>query len=52
MSATWLAVLAQATRSASSSATLGEPARTLMLIGAASALTSRPIVAGSRKVIG
>src|SRR5580693_5961195 len=50
--ATWLAVLARATPSASSSATLGDPARTLMLIGAPSAFTSRPIVAGSRNPIG
>jgi hypothetical protein len=52
ISAYWLAVLARATPSASSSATLGDPGRTLMLIGAPSAFTSRPIVAGSRNPIG
>src|SRR5260370_26839752 len=52
ISATWLAVLARETPSTSSSATLGEPARTLMLTGAASAFTSRPIVAGSANPIG
>src|SRR5260370_17931444 len=46
ISATWLAVLPRATPSASTSLTLGDPARTLMLIGAPSAFTSRPIVPG------
>src|SRR5271165_696521 len=52
ISATALAVLARTTPSASSSATFGDPARILMLIGAPRAFTSRPIVAGSRNPIG
>ncbi len=52
ISAIALAVLARATPSASSSATFGRPARTMMLTGAPSAWTSRPIVAGSRSPIG
>src|SRR3954453_2687347 len=47
----WVAVVTRATPSASNSATLGQPARTLILTGAFSSCTSRPIVPESRNVI-